>query len=200
MLAALAGLLLVSCAAPDGVDDPPPLAAPLPGVSYAEAARRYNQHVLGLKRLWARSVVEVSWIEDDGDRRSEQGEGHFVFVPPRRVALSVGKLGKIILWAGSNAERYWLIDNQGDGVAYVGKHPTVEVIGPTGGVEMRGPLPFKPDDVPYLLGLRPLPLDVEDEVEGEVEGGRRCSGRGGAAIRQPGVPRDPAGRAGAAAP
>lgn len=169
VLAGWAGLFLVSCAAPEAVDDEPlPPAEPLPAVSYREAASRYNRHVSGLERLWSRSVVEVSWIEDDGDRRSEQGEGHFVFVPPRRVALSVGKLGKTILWAGSNDERYWLIDNQGDGVAYVGKHPTVEVVGPSGEAEMRGPLPFKPDDVPFLLGLRPLPLD-EHQAEAPAE-------------------------------
>ncbi|MFW6335652.1 MAG: hypothetical protein ACOC3G_00785 [Phycisphaeraceae bacterium] len=169
VLAGWAGLFLVSCATPEAVDDEPlPPAEPLPAMSYREAATRYNQHVSGLERLWSRSVVEVSWIEDDGDRRSEQGEGHFVFVPPRRVALSVGKLGKTILWAGSNDERYWLIDNQGDGIAYVGKHPTVEVVGPTGDTEMRGPLPFKPDDVPFLMGLRPLPLE-EDHEEGATQ-------------------------------
>ena len=169
MLAGLAGLFLASCAAPDAVDDEPAAPAePLPAMSYREAATGYNRHVAGLERLWARSVVEVRWVEDDGDRRSEQGEGHFVFVPPRRVALSVGKLGKIVLWAGSNDERYWLIDNQGDGIAYVGKHPRVEVVGPSGEAEMRGPLPFKPDDVPFLLGLRPLPLE-EDDAEGSTE-------------------------------
>lgn len=174
----LAASALASCAAPDAMEDKPvPPAEPLPVMSYREAATRYNRHVAGLERLWARSVVEVRWIEEDGDRRSEQGEGHFVFVPPQRVALSVGKLGKVILWAGSNDERYWLIDNQGDGVAYVGKHPSVEVVAPTGDGEMRGPLPFKPDDVPFLLGLRPLPVDEELANRGDGRAVARTDNR-----------------------
>lgn len=135
-------------------------AAVLPNVSYTLLASIYNDNLRHLDRLWARADVEARWVEPDGDDRFEKGNGVIVFVPPRRVALTLNKLGKTYLWAGSNDRRYWLIDNLGDGQAYVGLHVSPPDIAALDPAPPPGGLPFKPDDVPHLLGLKPLPLET----------------------------------------
>ena len=78
---------------------------------------KHNANLAGLDRLWARSVVEIQWRTADKKERFEQGDGNVVIVLPSKLALSVGKLGNTLLWAGGDAERYWLFDLKGDGVA-----------------------------------------------------------------------------------
>lgn len=125
--------------------------------SYAELAQRYNANVEKLDRLRASTVVAMRWTDEEGERHYEQGEGLFLFMQPERVTLTVGKLGDAKLWAGANAERYWMFDLRDSGTAYVGAHenvgkPCVEQL----------PLPVNPRAVPYLLGLLPLDESLAD--------------------------------------
>ena len=154
----LSTLLLTGCIGDPAARDPAPPPRDLPRLSYAEIAQRYNRNLAPLDRLWSRSDLVVRWIEQDGDERAESGDGHFIYVPPRRVALTLGKLGKTVLWAGSNDDHYWLIDNLDDGVAYVGDHgpDAPDAIHAPARNAPPGPLPFRPNDVGFLLGLRPL--------------------------------------------
>lgn len=187
--ASLAVAPLAGCKTTEPPVVAPPRDEPLAPLTYRRAAERYNAHVADLDRLWSRSVVAVRWVTEDGKPRKEQGEGHFVFIPPRRVVLTVGKLGKVMLWAGSNDTRYWLIDNQGDGTAYVGRHRAAGAGDADGGARPPGPLPFKPDDIPFLLGLRPLPVPEADDVRDvEADEADEANASGGP------EPEGPAGR------
>lgn len=141
--------LTVGCEGPQRVDQMP---TEVP--SYRELAERYNANLAKLDQLWTSSVVAIRWVDEDGKKQFEQGEGHFIFVPPKRVALTVGKLGDVLLWAGADEQRYWLFDLGQSGKAYVGRH---ENAGKACSQPL--PLPVLPSNVPYLLGL--LPLDLE---------------------------------------
>lgn len=122
-----------------------------PVPSYEDIVERYNANLAGLDQLWSTSVVALRWVDEDGSRQFEQGEGNLLFMRPDRVALTVGKLGNVILWAGANQERYWLLDLRSSGVAYVGRHAN---IGRPCSQPL--PLPVQPGAVPHLLGLLPL--------------------------------------------
>lgn len=121
---------------------------PVPG--YTELAEAYNAHMAELDRVWSATDVEIRWRDDGGDAHFERGEGKFLFVRPSRVALTVEKLGKTYLWAGSDDQRFWLFDNQAH-VAYVGEHVNVGKA-----CAQPLPLPVHPSAVPYLLGLMPI--------------------------------------------
>ena len=122
---------------------------PIP--SYADLAQRYNRNIEKLDRLWSRAVVAMRWRDEDGKRHHEQGEGHFIFTRPSNVALTVGKLGDVMMWAGSSDERYWMFDLRDAGKAYVGAH---EHVGKPCSEPL--PLPVYPRAVVHLLGLLPL--------------------------------------------
>jgi hypothetical protein len=122
---------------------------------------KHNANLAGLDRLWARSIVEIQWRTADKKERFEQGDGNVVMVLPNKLALSVGKLGNTLLWAGGDAERYWLFDLKGDGLAYVGAHRNVSK--PRADDAPTLPLPVQPADLIRLLGVMPLP----DAVAGE---------------------------------
>jgi hypothetical protein len=122
---------------------------------------KYNANLAGLDRLWARSVVEIQWRTADKKERFEQGDGNVVMVLPSKLALSVGKLGNTLLWAGGDTERYWLFDLKGDGLAYVGAHRNVSK--PRTDDAPTLPLPVQPADLIRLLGVMPLPDKSVDE-------------------------------------
>ena len=114
--------------------------------------------------LWSRADIDIEWVEvdQDGDRnyRSESGNGKFIM---RRgegdvdTAMTIEKLGKIYLWAGSNQTNYYLFDRvDGDNKKlYVGEHRAV-------GRSKPFPLPLHPSMVPTLLGLLGLAADGTD--------------------------------------
>ncbi len=135
-------------------DDLMPAARPTPtdAPTYAELVTKYNRNLEHLDRLWARTDVTVRWEQEDGKIRREDGEGNLLYVAPSRVALTVGKLGHTLLWAGGDDRRFWLFDLQDEGVAYVGSHRWVGAPGST-----PLPLPIHPRDVPGLMGWLPLP-------------------------------------------
>ena len=166
LLACLAGVLsLGGCRAPGGtgaagepggaggaVFVPPPIRdvpAPLP--SWAEVVRRYNAAAApGLDRFSARVGVELTHTDGDGVVQRESGAGKLLFRRPLDTALSVSVVGNTILWAGSNAERWWVFSE----LHRAGRLTD----GPLDGVAdpVAGGLPFRPDALPLVLGLRRL--------------------------------------------
>jgi hypothetical protein len=120
-----------------------------------EAADRFNANIARLDRLWATTVVELRWKEKDGKKRFEQGDGNLVMRLPNDVAFSVGKLGNVMLWAGADAERYWLFDLTGDQrTVFFGRHDKAE----RGEARDLG-LPVRPRDLPQLLAVTPIKVD-----------------------------------------
>lgn len=152
---------MTACARPPQVADDPYMPEPVRArgdvPDYAELAQRYNRNLAHLDRLWSRSIVVMRWTDEDGRRHFEQGEGHFIFTEPDDVALTVGKLGNVMLWAGSNEAQYWMFDLRERGVMHHGRH---ENVGRLCSREL--PLPVQPRTVPHLLGLLPLDETLAD--------------------------------------
>ncbi len=160
----LATLLLPACRAPESESadrgpktfNPPPIRGgteePLP--AYGEVVRRYNAAASpGLDRFSARVGVELAYTDADGTDRRESGSGRLLFRRPLDTALSVSVIGNQILWAGSNAERWWVFSE----LHKTGRLNDGLVAEQTAGA---GGLPFRPDAVPLVLGLRPLDPDA----------------------------------------
>lgn len=129
-------------------------------ITYAELAKQYNAAIAPVDTLWSRADIEIEWVEinNDGDRkyRSESGDGKFILRRAEgsdETAMTVEKLGKIYLWAGSSQTHYYLFDRvDGDNnTLYVGEHAHI-------GGRRPFPLPIHPSAVPLLLGLGPLPV------------------------------------------
>jgi len=140
-------------------------------ITYNELAERYNEAVEPLGTLMARTDVVIEWREQGGEGavgelRREQGEGKFYYRRPDDTALLVEKLGQIYLWAGSDRERYWLFDVTDSDAkrAYVG---AFDRLGEPG--RRAYPLPVRPDAVPLLMGLLPLPIVEAPEATPPVE-------------------------------
>lgn len=151
----LALLALTACAAPPRTADDPYMPDPVEATGqtpdYAQLVERYNDNLEHLDRLWSRAVVSMRWTDEDDRRQFEQGEGHFIYMSPDHVALTVGKVGNVMLWAGSDEQRYWMFDLRDDGIAHHGRH---EHVGDPCSRELT--LPVQPRAVPHLLGLLPL--------------------------------------------
>lgn len=168
LLLACASLVLVACQGPQGfTPDNPPNVRQLEqaDTTYREIAEGYNRTVEHFDKLFLRTYIRLAWQEtgEDGQvrYRSEAGDGKFIFDAPRSTVLTVEKLSRIYLWAGSNDEHYWLFDQIDEGykVAYLGRHDAAST------PDARYlPLPFRPDDVPYLLGLLPLDPGLASKV------------------------------------
>lgn len=126
------------------------IAAALP--TYDEAVKTYNARVERLKRIWARAVMSVRFTDADGDRRYEQGNGHFQYESMGKLALSIGKAGETLVWLGYDEQRYWVFDLQKDAKVFVGAHATLsrERAAKLG-------MPALPRELPMLLGIAALP-------------------------------------------
>lgn len=136
---------------PPGLPAPLENAPPLP--TYAHAAAIHNQRVANLDRLWAATEISLEWVEDD-KREFEQGSGNLLLIRPDEVALTIGKLGHVRLWAGMNPAADFLFDLRDGGIAYV-HH---KVPGQAYGILPPDlPVPLQPRDVPWILGIMPLP-------------------------------------------
>lgn len=144
-----------------------PVAPSQPTPAYESVAASYNERVALLDRLWARAVVALRFTDAQGDRRYEQGDGHLQLRDADRLALSVGKLGEVLLWVGCDDERYWLFDRLADPTRlYLGRH---DALGVDRAREIG--LPVAPRELLQLFGLRPLPAsgNVEWTDEGLLQ-------------------------------
>lgn len=153
-------IFLAGCAKPVTPDDSPGVRVPRDEPPpYAEAVRRYNENAKKVDRLWSRAVTTLEWFDSKGERRIEQGDDCFVvYVAPDRFALSIGKLGKTLMWVGCDEQRYWMFDLQEPRSAYVGTRanagkPCVRPLPMVGGVS--------PRDVMRLMGVEPIDADAE---------------------------------------
>ncbi len=130
-------------------------------MSYDEIARRYNERAERLGRLWSRAVVSIEFIDREGGKRYEQGDGFFQVVQPSKLALSVGKAGETFVWMGCDAERYWVLEPKQAKTASVGRHDQLTP------AKLRAlGLPCAPLDLISLIGVSPLPTGREARGSG----------------------------------
>lgn len=126
-----------------------------PADDRAAVIERYNRRCAALADFSARALCTLDWqeMDDAGEVRTrrESGDGgRLLFHAPRSTTLTIEKLGKWYLWAGSDAGRYWLFDRTGDGLLL--RHGRHDGPGAAAGLG----LPVRPADLPLLLGLQPL--------------------------------------------
>jgi len=133
-------------------------------VSYEEIAERHNARVARQSRLWSRMAFAVRRPDPQNPNRtlSDQAEGHIQIEQPRRVSVSMTKLGELYFLLGSNESRYWWIDRSksSEPVVLFGLH------------ELATPESFEwlgvgvaPLELVDLFGITPMPEDVEEEVD-----------------------------------
>ncbi len=155
----MALLLSAGCAHTDRVEP----AEPLP--TGPEAIAAHNTRVARLERLWARAIVTIRFTDDKGNKKWEQGDGHFQLKDASKLALSIGKVGEVLIWIGADDERYWVLDKLTDEpVVYTGAHEalTPERLQRTG-------LPVPPRELLRLGGLQPID-DTNAMVSRDDEG------------------------------
>lgn len=137
---------------------------------YEKVRKAHNERVGSLNRFWARSIVEARWTEEGGRKRFEQGDGHLILSFPDKSALTIGKLGDVKYWAGSNGKQYWLYDELNGKLLHVGRTDAASNAGAN--ALRQSPLLVKPSDMPYLIGvlpLPPLPLDPKKTYAKQVD-------------------------------
>ena len=127
-----------------------PVARPLNLPTYRELAAQHDKNLARIDRLWARAVVELHWQDEKG-KHFEQGDGNLMIVLPNRVALTVGKLGNTMLWAGCDSHHYWLFDLRDEPLVYVGSHAKANHHNP-----LNLPIQIRPLDLVQLTGLVPI--------------------------------------------
>jgi len=170
------GLVVAFVVALSGCQSPPPIVpadlfpqpikTTLTPPGYRQLIARYNHNIRQMSRIWASTDVRMVWRDRKGKRQTQSGDGVLIIVRPRKIAMTVGKLGHTGLWIGSNATRYWLL-NLEDKTAYVGLYqnldrPCTEPL----------PLPVPPQAVAYLLGIMPIdPAKVPPPPAVEMFGG-----------------------------
>ncbi|MEM1098120.1 MAG: hypothetical protein AAGH92_04960 [Planctomycetota bacterium] len=121
--------------------------------SYREMVSRYNDRLIGIDLVSARTDVEVVWRDERGKVRRESGDGRLIVRRPLDTAVTVEAFGQMVMWAGSNDRQYWFFtDLHRGGEAVHGRF---------GGAGIASlPMPVSPELIPVLLGLTPLPEDV----------------------------------------
>ncbi len=144
---ALVALVLSGCG---GARTVAPRARAIP--AYEDIASAHNARVDRLSRVWARAAVQLRYTDSEGRTRREQGEGHLQVLQPDRLALSVGKLGEVIFWLGSDSERFWWFELGDNSAAAVARH--ANAMKPCVG---ESPIPVHPLDLLDLLGVTALP-------------------------------------------
>jgi len=144
-------------APPDDINDAEPRPAP-PG--YATIAAQYNDRVSQLVETYARGVVELRWVDDDGRRHLEPQVDFDAWINlPRHTSFRLEKLGELLLWAGSDQDGYWVFDLLDE--------PTTLRMGEYGdGASHRSDLALlgQPLLLLDLLGFAPMPRAREDET------------------------------------
>jgi hypothetical protein len=153
VLVLAAALGLAGCHAPEGTGQTDGVEETRPVPGYGEVREKYNARAGKVEKLWSRAVVEMDYFDEEKQgRKFEQGDGHLILVKPDWVALSMGKAGHPIVWAGRDPLRYWLFVLGDEKKAYVGKvanlgKPATKSLG----------LPISLDQLMLLSGLEELP-------------------------------------------
>ncbi|MFI4896510.1 MAG: hypothetical protein ACIARR_01650 [Phycisphaerales bacterium JB059] len=124
---------------------------------YAVIAASFNERVAPADTLWARASIRVDGRDAEGGRLNEQAEGHLQIERPRRLALSIGKLGETHLYLGSSDEVYWWMDliDKDDAFAVFGRH---EFVTPEKASQLG--VPVHPLDLIDAIALSPLPAEA----------------------------------------
>lgn len=150
----VAGLALASglgpgCAGKPGLDGEPP---PDPPPAYAELAAAHNSRIERLRQVHVTGVIELWWSDENGPHH-EQCRAQLWLELPRKTALRMEKLGEVLLWLGSDDDRYWFFDSldRGETVLYVGDHDAARL------VPDRAALVTNPFALLDLMALVPLP-------------------------------------------
>jgi len=167
-LVCASGALVLGMLCAQGCKSPAASAAPAPDQlpSYESLATEHNARVGRFETLWARAIATVSFVDEHGDQQREQGEGNLQLVKPSSIALSIGKLGEVIAWIGTNDTDYWLLEPSAEPASAVrGTHAaftqdTLERLG----------LPVNPLLIIEALGVTALPdsTDVRASFDGSI--------------------------------
>jgi hypothetical protein len=157
--------VLSGCQSADTVDGGTELTGPAVELNYADVAKLYNVRVEGMDRIWARTRLRVEFTDPDGERVDESAEGHLQIIRPRKLALTVTKVGETLYYLGSNDRLFWWLDIRKQKSGLVGKHAetSVESVGAMG-------VPVLPLDMMELLAV--LPLDPDAPGRARAVGGR----------------------------
>ena len=153
--AAVVASALVGCRSGPGTDEPSARvdAADFgPAPTYVALAAEHNRRVSRVQEYYASGSVEVEWMDEEGERHREVGEGNFIFIKPDDVALTFRKLGEVYLWWGADAERLWMFWGGEASKAYVARsenvlHPACEPL----------PMPVHPAELLDLYAVSALP-------------------------------------------
>jgi uncharacterized RDD family membrane protein YckC len=121
----------------------------------------HNQNVEKLDRLWARTELRLQGVDQDGNDLDETAEGHFQFIRPGRVSLTVNKVGETYFCLGSNEIFYWWMDLRKPRSALMG-----EIAKATPKTVERFGVPVHPLDLIDLVGI--MPIEAEDAEAGTL--------------------------------
>jgi hypothetical protein len=153
-------LICVGCASTPKSPGPP--AEPPP--TYQSLAESHNARVAKLQQLYATGSIEFRWKDDKG-RHFETGHAELWLSLPRQTALRIDKVGEVLLWLGSDDERYWFFDLLSKETSLrVGRHDEAEV--KLDGADGLGMRPLVLLD---LLALTPLPVSEADPTVAYAE-------------------------------
>lgn len=157
--AAIAGIVavivcagLIGCADQNKVAEEPVYVVPAgPPLSPEAIASAYNPSVVKVDRLWARTELRITGTDDKGEAFDETAEGHFQFIRPRGLALTVNKLGETYFCLGSNDTQYWWMDLRKPRNALLGDHAKASPR-----IAARFGVPVHPLDLIDLMGILPV--------------------------------------------
>lgn len=127
-----------------------------PTPSFADLAAAHNQRVAALQEVYATGVIELHWKDSKG-RHSHQGDLEMWIRQPRQTAMRVAKVGEVLFWLGSDADRFW-------GFNLTDKPRTLEVGRHERGVQEDQAAAFgvRPLVLLDLMGLSPMPQSSAD--------------------------------------
>lgn len=119
-----------------------------------ELVDRHNQRVAALEKTYSQGVIELNWIDAEGDH-FEQASLEMWLQHPLRTAVRIEKFSEVILWLGSDDQRWWLFD-------LISKEKSL-TSGPhqsEGTPTSVGAFGVRPAALIDLLGLTPLAQDT----------------------------------------
>jgi hypothetical protein len=146
------GSFLGGCASSSKADPAPVVTKPQGNpASTAEIVKAHNQRIDGLSSLWARHTIRVNGKLANAKLEKEEAEGFFQLILPRKVAISITKVGETYFYLGSNDELYWWLDLTEAKQGFFGRH----ALATTGTVDRFG-IPVHPLDLIELMAITPI--------------------------------------------